>query len=63
LLTVRGDGNIGIGTTSPGAKLDVNGSVKAYSYLHRSDKKLKKNISTIKSSLEKVSQLRGVDFN
>ncbi len=28
-MFIRSDGNVGIGTTSPGAKLDVNGKVKA----------------------------------
>jgi uncharacterized protein YegP (UPF0339 family) len=40
-----------------------NGNIYANGYLYTSDRKLKKNISTIKSPLEKVSQLRGVDFN
>ena len=31
-LTVRADGNVGIGTTSPAAKLEVNGAVRAASF-------------------------------
>jgi hypothetical protein len=40
-----------------------NGNIYANSYLHASDRKLKKNISTIENPLEKLSRLRGVDFN
>jgi hypothetical protein len=28
VMSLRGDGNVGIGTTSPGAKLDVSGNIK-----------------------------------
>jgi hypothetical protein len=34
LLYVRGDGNVGIGTTDPGVKLDVSGNIRALGYLY-----------------------------
>jgi hypothetical protein len=61
-----GETNIGKGALLIKHGGDVHIGNKAYSsggYYHSSDRKLKKNISTIKSPLEKVSQLRGVDFN
>ncbi len=33
MMTIQPDGNVGIGTTSPGEKLDVNGTVKATSFI------------------------------
>ena len=56
-------GNVGIGTTAPGYALDVNGDVRATSYLYASDRNLKTNIQTINSPLAKIVQLRGVTFN
>lgn len=37
--------------------------VYAYNFLYRSDANLKENISTIEQPLEKIEQLRGVDYN
>jgi hypothetical protein len=31
-LTIKGSGNVGIGTTSPGEKLEVSGSIQSSSY-------------------------------
>lgn len=33
LMTIRGDGNVGIGTTSPVTKLDVNGTTKTTGFI------------------------------
>jgi len=64
---VSTSGNVGIGTTNPGSyKLYVAGP--AYKtdgspdWAYSSDRKLKKNIKTITSALEKISKLRGVTF-
>ncbi|NOT78565.1 MAG: tail fiber domain-containing protein [Bacteriovoracaceae bacterium] len=62
-------GEVGIGTTSPGYKLDVTGDIKSSGVIYTtslqytSDKRLKKNIAPIENALEKVSSLRGVRFS
>jgi hypothetical protein len=58
-------GNVGVGysaTTSLQAKVDVNGSVRASSYVTVSDGTLKERIKTIDSGLEKILSLRGVQY-
>jgi len=56
-------GRVGIGTTTPGRKLWVNGDAGgATGWYNDSDVRLKKNINTIDDPLEKVLKLRGVNF-
>jgi hypothetical protein len=66
-LRVTSNGNVGIGTTNPGVKLDIAGGygrVEAgYSWLTNSDERLKKNIKELSGSLVKVLNLRGVSFD
>ena len=64
-LVIESSGNVGIGTTSPSTKLDVNGDVQASGFIRSqaSDKRLKTNIKNIDSALDKVSQLRAITFN
>ena len=60
------DGNLGIGGLSslPAYRLDVNGTIRASGdVIAYSDVRVKENIKTIDNSLEKVSKLRGVEFN
>jgi hypothetical protein len=57
--------NVGIGfsaTTTLQAKLDVNGSVRASSYITVSDGTLKEGTKTFNSGLEKILSLRGVQY-
>jgi|GEM_PF-1474626 len=71
-------GNIGIGVTSPGYKLDVNGSINmatgaalkiagtnictAAGCTSSSDKNLKENIQPLQNSLQKILHLRPVSY-
>ena len=60
----NGGGNVGIGTTSPSEKLEVNGNIKipaGNSYIG-SDIRLKTDIDSIENSLQLVKQLQGVYF-
>ena len=51
-------------TTTPSYKLDVAGTIRATGdVIAYSDVRVKENIKTIDNSLEKVSKLRGVEFN
>ncbi|RYZ66843.1 MAG: tail fiber domain-containing protein, partial [Proteobacteria bacterium] len=56
------NGNVGIGTTSVPEKLTVNGNVLATEFLYSSDRRLKKDITPIESSLAKVMRLNGVTY-
>lgn len=62
-ITIDSSERVGIGNVLPSETLDVNGNVKAVSYLYTSDKRLKKNVKKIENSLEKVLGLRGVEFD
>ncbi|MBI4546405.1 MAG: tail fiber domain-containing protein [Ignavibacteriae bacterium] len=57
-------GNVGIGTTSPSAKLHVNGTAGNNTgvWSNLSDRRLKKDIEPIHNALEIVTQLQGVTF-
>jgi hypothetical protein len=69
-MTIR-NGNVGIGTTAPTDKLHVIGDLRITgvarkpgggSWTSSSDARLKKKLSTLTHSLERLLQLRGVQF-
>jgi hypothetical protein len=55
-------GNVGIGTTSPGEKLEVNGNAKASDFILSSDRRKKTELLTIDSGLNKVLTLSGYTY-
>jgi len=55
-------GNVGIGTVSPGYKLDVNGNIGASGFYYTSDISLKEDIKPIFNALESIKKLNGVEF-
>lgn len=56
------NGNVGIGTSTPAYKLQVDGDVGATSFIYSSDENLKKNILPIFGALDRIMQLNGVSF-
>jgi hypothetical protein len=62
LFTVKNNGNVGIGTTTPQYKLDVNGTIRGKN-VSPSDTRFKQNIQTLGNPLAKLAQVRGVRFN
>ena len=66
LMRIQGNGRVGIGTSSPGYLLTVNGQPGANgftAFTNYSDSRLKTNISSIDTgALSKIMQLRPVSF-
>jgi hypothetical protein len=56
-------GNVGIGTTGPGYKLDVAGQAHATGFPTSSDARLKKNVTPLTDVLRKLERIRGVSFD
>ena len=55
-------GQLGIGTSSPSEKLDVNGNATAWNFILSSDRRLKSNIIPITDALTKALFLNPISF-
>jgi hypothetical protein len=66
VLSPLGGGNVGIGTATPGFKLEVNGTAHRVDNVSTwtvvSDARLKKKIRPLPGALDKLLALRGVNF-
>jgi len=64
-MRITSNGRLGIGTTSPSWKLEVNGSAAkpgGGSWTDSSDRRLKRNIKAIENPLAQLLELRGVSY-
>jgi len=66
VLTIKDNGNVGIGTTSPSYQLHLStnsaGKPGGGSWTDSSDIRLKKDIIPIANALEKITKLNGINF-
>ncbi|MDX2305966.1 MAG: tail fiber domain-containing protein, partial [Microscillaceae bacterium] len=64
-FVIANNGNVGIGdflVANPSQKLTVSGNVLATGSFITSDKRFKKNIQTIPSAMDRLSQINGVSY-
>jgi hypothetical protein len=62
-MRIDAAGNVGIGTTTPTAKLNVSGDILASGNVTAySDSRFKEDINTIEHALEKTKELNGVNY-
>ena len=67
-MTITSAGDVGIGTTAPSQKLDVNGNIQctnltAINTVTESDYRLKENIKPLENTLDKIKNLKPVSYN
>ncbi len=61
-LSIKPNGNVGIGTDLPQEKLHVNGNIRVNRLVNNSDIKYKKNISYLSSEVQKLTKVKGVRY-
>lgn len=61
-LTINEAGNVGIGTSVPTERLEVNGNIRANAMIVNSDFKLKKTILPVRNSLENLSKINAYSY-
>ena len=62
IINIFNNNNVGIGTTNPVCKLDVDGTINATNYSTISDRRYKKDILAVDSSLGIINRLRPVSY-
>ena len=62
-MVVLKKGTIGIGTSKPAARVEINGSLKANRVAITSDYRLMKDSTHIHNALEKVLRLQGIKYH
>jgi hypothetical protein len=62
LMTLQDNGNVGLGTTNPAARLHVLGNVIANNIPSPSDLRLKTSVALCTNVLEKLDRIHGVSF-
>ncbi len=62
-IVILESGFVGMGTSTPTVRLQVSGDIIANSIAGSSDRRFKTNITPISNALDKVMQLRGVNFD
>jgi hypothetical protein len=62
-LVILENGFVGMGNSAPSVRLQVAGDIIANSIAGSSDARFKTNITSIENPLQKVLQLRGVNFD
>jgi len=61
-MRITSVGDVGIGTNTPNYKLDVRGTIGNNATLYHSDRRWKKNVRPLQSSLDKILHLKGVSY-
>jgi hypothetical protein len=61
-LTLK-DGRVGINTTNPAYALQVNGDIACNTLLQTSDERYKQNIQPLTNPLQKITQLKGINYD
>jgi hypothetical protein len=56
------NGNVGIGTSGPGSKLEVDGTATAASVWETSARRFKTNVEPLENTTALVEQLRGMRY-
>lgn len=62
-MVVLKKGSIGVGTSKPAARMEVNGTIKANRITATSDFRLMKDSTHIHDALSKVSRLQGITYH
>ena len=65
-MRIAANGNVGIGTSAPAAKLDVAGDIRATGDItayYSSDERLKDNVTPISNPIEKLKSIGGYEFD